>query len=89
MRRCGHWLVRLTSRNGALSGAVSLARGTVPLENLVLQPDGSFRGTTRAGVVGSTHARPYTVTGRITGDAVRLTLETDLCPPRQGSGMRR
>src|SRR5271166_2531458 len=64
--RCGHWLVRLTNRDGRLSGVVSLARGSVPLENLVLQPDGSFSGATRAGVVGSTHARPYTVTGGFT-----------------------
>jgi hypothetical protein len=87
--RCGHWLVRLTSREGRLSGVVSLARGSVPLENLALQPDGSFQGATRAGVVGSTLARPYTVTGRIAGDTVHLTLETYRCPPRQGSAMRR
>ena len=86
--RCGHWLVRLTSRNRELSGVVSLARGSVPLENLALQPDGSFSGTTRAGVVGSTHARPYRVTGRFTGETVHLTLETDRCPPRQGSATR-
>jgi hypothetical protein len=86
--RCGNWLVRLTSRDGNLSGVVSLARASVPLENLVAQPDGSFSGATRPGVVGSTHARPYRVTGRFTGDTVHLTLETYRCPLRQGSSTR-
>jgi hypothetical protein len=42
-RRCGDWLVRLTNRQGELSGVVSLARSSVPVRNLALQPDGSFR----------------------------------------------
>jgi hypothetical protein len=87
-RFCGNWMVRLTSRDGSLSGVVSLARASVPLENLAVKPDGSFSGTTSAGVVGSTHARPYTVTGRFTGDTVHLTLETYRCPARRGSGTR-
>lgn len=86
--RCGNWLVRMTSRDGSLSGIVSLARASIPIQNLTLQPDGSFSGTTRAGVVGSTHARPYRVSGRFTGDTIHLTLETYRCPPRQGSATR-
>src|SRR5215469_2951019 len=62
--RCGDWLVTLTHRQGQLSGVVALARASVPIEGLVLQPDGSFSGTTRAGLVGSRHARAYRVSGR-------------------------
>ena len=56
-RRCGDWLVRLTNRQGHLSGMVSLARSSVPIQSLTLQPDGSFSGTTQAGLMGSRHAR--------------------------------
>jgi hypothetical protein len=87
--RCGNWLVRLTNTNGRLSGVVSLARASVPLQNLALAPDGSFSGTTQAGVVGSTHARAYQVTGRFVGDTVHLTLETNRCPARHGVATRR
>ena len=87
-RRCGDWLVRLTNKRGRLSGVVSLARGSVPVQNLVLLPDGSFSGTTRAGLVGSTHARAYKVTGQFSGNTVSLTLETDLCSPRHGAAQR-
>ena len=38
-RRCGAWLVRLTNLRGQLSGTVSHARTTVPIQNLVLVPD--------------------------------------------------
>jgi len=47
-RRCGDWLVRLTNTRGRLSGVVSLARSSVPINNLMLEPDGTFSGTTRA-----------------------------------------
>jgi len=86
--RCGHWLVRLTNMQGRLSGVVSLARGSVPMHDLALLPDGSFSGTTQAGVVGSTHARAYKVTGRFSGDTVQLTLENDICPARHGAATR-
>jgi hypothetical protein len=55
-RRCGDWLVRLTNAGGQLSGVVSLARSSVPIQNLTLQSDGTFLGTTRAGLTGSRHA---------------------------------
>src|SRR5271169_7083980 len=86
--RCGHWLVRLTNSQGRLTGVVSLARGSVPIQNLALLPDGSFSGTTQAGVVGSTHARAYRITGKFAGDTVHLTLETNLCPARHGVAAR-
>jgi hypothetical protein len=88
-RRCGDWLVRLTNRQGRLSGVVSLARSSVPIQNLVLQTGGSFTGTTRAGLTGSRHTRAYQVTGQFSGDTVRLTLEDDMCPPRHGEATRR
>jgi hypothetical protein len=86
--RCGHWLVRLTNAHGDLSGVVSLARGSVSLTNLTLMPDGSFSGSTRAGIVGSTYARAYKVTGRFSGDTVHLTLKNDICPARHGVARR-
>jgi len=86
--RCGHWLVRLTNMDGKLTGVVSLARASVPIRDLTLMPDRSFSGTTRAGVVGSRHARAYRITGRFSGDTVRLTLETNLCPARHGAAAR-
>src|SRR5271155_4923182 len=87
-RRCGDWLVRLTNRQGQLSGVVSLARSSVPIQNLAVQPDGSSSGTTRAGLTGSRHARAYKVTGKFSGDTVSLTLEDNMCPPRHGSATR-
>jgi hypothetical protein len=87
-RRCGDWLVRLTNRQGQLSGIVSLARSKVPIQNLVVQPDGSFSGTTRAGLTGSTHTRAYTIAGQFSGDTIRLTLEDSMCPPRRGEATR-
>jgi hypothetical protein len=87
--RCGNWLVRLSNAQGSLSGVLSLAQGSVPIQNLALAPDGSFSGTTQSGVVGSTHARAYQVTGRFVGDTVHVTLETNRCPARHGVATRR
>jgi hypothetical protein len=87
-RRCGDWLVRLTNKQGRLSGVVSLARSSVPIQNLVLQPDGSFSGTTQAGLTGSRHTRAYKVSGKFSGDTVSLTLEDSMCPPRHGVATR-
>jgi hypothetical protein len=87
-RQCGDWLVRLTNRQGQLSGVVSLARASVPIQDLTLLPDGSFSGTTRPGMVGTSHARAYKVSGRFSGDAVNLTLQDNLCPPRRGAATR-
>ena len=87
-RRCGDWLVRLTNARGQLSGVVSLARSSVPVQNLALLPDGSFSGTTQAGLAASRHARSYKVTGKFSGDTVSLTLEDSLCPPRHGTAIR-
>ena len=89
-RRCGEWLVRLTSAGGQLSGTVSHARNAaIPIQNLVLMPDGSFSGTTPASMSGSRRAPPATVTGRFAGDTVNLTFDSERCAPRQGTATRR
>ena len=85
---CGDRLVRLTNRQGRLSGAVALARASVPIEKLALLADGSFSGITRGGLAGSRLARAYKVTGKFSGDTISLTLETDVCPPRWGVAIR-
>jgi len=89
-RRCGEWLVRLTSAGGQLSGTVSHARNTaIPIQNLVLMPDGTFSGSTPASMSGSRRAPPATVTGQFSGDTVNLTFDSERCPPRQGTATRR
>jgi hypothetical protein len=86
--RCGDRLVRLTNKQGRLSGVVAFGRASVPLVNLALLPDGSFSGTTRGGLAGSRLARAYKITGKFSGDTVSLTLEDDMCPPRHGIAIR-
>lgn len=86
--RCGDWAVRLTNRQGHLSGVVWFRRAMVRMRDLVLHPDGSFSGTTRAGFRGSRLARAPKITGQFSGDTVNLTLETDRCPPRHGTATR-
>jgi hypothetical protein len=89
-RRCGEWLVRLTSAGGQLSGTVSHARNTaIPIQNLVLMPDGSFSGSAPASLSGSRRAPPATITGQFTGNTVNLTFDSERCPPRQGTATRR
>jgi hypothetical protein len=86
--RCGDWFVRLTTLRGRLYGVVGVGAGTVPLHNLALLPDGSFAGSTVAGWTGSRMIRAYKVAGRFSGDAVSLTMESELCPPRSGTASR-
>jgi hypothetical protein len=88
-RFCGEWLVRLTNAGGELSGFVTHARVTVPIENLVLMPDGSFSGTTPAKMSGSRRAPPSTITGRFSGDTVSVIFGSERCPSRQATGIRR
>ncbi len=85
---CGDWFVRLTSMAGHLSGILSLSQANAPLENLILQPDGSFAGATRPGVVGTRYVRAYQVSGRFAGEQVNLHLQSELCPVRGGTAMR-
>ena len=62
---------------------------TLSASNLTLMPDGSFFGSTQAGLVGSTYARAYKISGRFSGDTVHLTLKNDVCHARQGTATRR
>lgn len=87
-RRCGEWLVRLTNAGGQLSGVVSQARSTVPMQNLVLMPDGSFSGTTPERLVGRNRAPASKVIGQFSEETVSLTFESDRCPSRQGTATR-
>ena len=87
-RYCSDRLVRLTNRQGQLSGAVAFARASAPIHNLVLLPDGSFSGATRGGVAGSKLGRFYKITGKFSDDVVSLTLEGTGCPPRHGTATR-
>ena len=88
-RRCGDWLVRLTNAQGHLSGEVSHNRSNVPIQNLVLMPDGRFSGTAPAGFARSRHAHASTISGQFSEDTVSLTFESQHCPSRQGTATRR
>ena len=87
-RRCGEWLVRLTNEGGQLSGVVSQARSTVPIQNLVLMPDGSFSGATPERLVGRNRAPASKVVGQFSEDAVSLIFESERCPASQGTATR-
>jgi hypothetical protein len=86
--RCADWMVRLAVRQGQLSGVVGVSQGNVALENLVLRPNGSFAGNTRAGHVNARSVRAYQVRGQFNGDLVSVTLGNEICPDRQGGGRR-
>jgi hypothetical protein len=58
--RCGGWLVRLTNNQGHLSGIIRLTGSSAPFRNLVMEPDGSFSGTTRARVARTRRDRDAT-----------------------------
>jgi hypothetical protein len=88
-RRCGEWLVRLTNARGQLSGVVSQARSTVPMQNLLLMPDVSFSGTTPERLVGRNRAPASKVIGQFSGETVTLTFESERCPASQGTATRR
>ena len=80
-QHCGDRLVHLSNKQGRLSGAVAFARASVPIRNLMLLPDGSFSGATRARLTGSKLGRSYRVSGKFDRDTVSLTLESNGCPP--------
>ena len=71
-----------------MSGVVSQARSTVPMENLVLMPDGSFSGTTPERLVGRNRAPASKVIGQFSEDAVSLIFESERCPASQGTATR-
>jgi hypothetical protein len=92
-RYCGDWSVSLVVAPGQLSAFVKVGRGSQPLENLMLRPDGSFTGSARGGFPG-TNGQPlpaFTVSGKLSGDTITASLETltvVTCPTRNGQGKR-
>ena len=87
--QCSAWFVGLAVENGQLgAGVVGIDLGNINMQNLVLNPDGSFSGNTAAGFVNYQYVRPYTVVGQFTGDMVTLTLKSIICNDRTGSAMR-
>jgi hypothetical protein len=85
---CGHWFVRLRVNQGRLSGIVGVGQGNVPLQNVVLQLDGSFSGSTRETWLGPRHVRAFQVRGQFVGDTVQVTLENQYCDARSASARR-
>ena len=85
---CGDWMVRLAVKQERLTGVVGVGQGNVILQNLVLRPDGSFSGNTPAGHINGRVARAYQVRGQFNGDVVTLTLSNEICPDRNGQGLR-
>jgi hypothetical protein len=81
-------MVRLAVEEGRLTGVVGVGQGNVILQNLVLRPDGSFSGNTPQGHINGRVVRAYQVRGQFRGDVVTLTLSNEICPDRQGHGMR-
>ena len=86
--RCGDWMVRLEVEQGRLTGSVGVRQGNVMLQNLVLRPDGSFSGNTAAGHINGRVVRAFQVNGRFSGDLVAVTLSNEICPDRNGRGLR-
>ena len=86
--RCADWVVRLAVEQGRLTGVVGVGQGNVALQNLILQPDGSFSGNTVAGHVNNRAVRAYNVAGRFSGDMVIVTLKNEICPDRSATGWR-
>jgi hypothetical protein len=86
--RCADWFVRLAIEQGRLTGIVGVGQGNVIIQNLVLQPDGSFSGNTGAGYVNNRSVRAFAVMGRFSGDLVSVTLRNEICPDRTASAQR-
>ena len=58
------------------------------LQNLVPRRDGSFSGNTPAGHINGRVVRAYQVGGQVNGDVVTLTRSNEICPDRNGQGLR-
>jgi hypothetical protein len=86
--RCSDWLVHLTMNQGRLTGVLGLGQGNQDLQNLALQPDGSFSATTPAGHVNNRAVRGFDISGRFVGDMVTVTIKNEICPDRTASAQR-
>lgn len=89
------WLVRLTIAQGGLTGVhVGDLEGTKSIqtiENLVLNPNGSFAGATSGITSDGLHGTPWAVSGRFSGGTVSVTtrpLSPGGSPGRSGEAIR-
>ena len=91
---CGDWFVRLVVFQGRPSGFVSVGAGFLPLQNIILKPDGSFAATAAGGGLTSNLSRellPHSVAGKLSGDTITasLTIPGDPgCGTRTAQGTR-
>ena len=86
--RCADWMVRFAVEQGRLTGLVGVSQGNVIIENMTLQPDGSFSGRTGAGHVNSRAVRAYKIKGRFSSDLVNVTISNEICPDRSAMARR-
>jgi hypothetical protein len=90
--RCsGDYIIRLTVAQGRLSGVFLGPGGTQSIPNLVLNPDGSFSGTTSGGqAAGGNPLSVFSLSGQLSGDTATVTTTNTIraCGPRTGHGAR-
>jgi hypothetical protein len=87
----GDLVVRLTVAQGRLSGAFVGGRGAQTIENLVLNPNGSFTGITSGGAASSGLEKIiWSVSGQFSGDTptVTITKTTEVSCSLTGQGAR-
>jgi hypothetical protein len=87
----GDVAVRLIVAQGRLSGVFTGGRGTQPIENLVLNPNGSFTGITSGGAAsGGLEKIIWSVSGQSSGDTptVTVTRTTEVSCSYTGQGTR-
>jgi hypothetical protein len=83
------WFLRLTVAQGQASGIVALGAGTQTLQNLVLQPDGSFAAIVAAAVSVSTKSmQEGHVSGKLSRDTITATFVNPSCGARDAKGSR-
>jgi hypothetical protein len=71
----GDLVVRLTVAQGRLSGALVGGRGSQTIENLVMNPNGSFTGITSGGAAaGGLEKNIWSVSGQFSGDTPTVTI---------------
>jgi hypothetical protein len=93
-RWCGDWFVRLVVFQGRPSGFVSVGAGFLPLQKIMLRPDGGFTATAAGGGLTSNDSRElltHAVSGTLSGETITasLTIPGDpSCGTRTAQGTR-
>ena len=87
-RRCGEWLVRLTNARGQLSGVVSHAGATVPIQKSGADAGRKLLGNYPGKLVRIKTRARFAVTGRFSGDTVSPTFDSERCSARHGTATR-